>query len=212
MSTEPTTANPAPALLTEPLTLTLDGEALAALNDFRQHAPAGGLASPDASERQQVRLAAARHLLDHLDQMADQAAAAAAAEARVNRLEPPAPPPELSPELPPLNPRARVRGGLTRPPEDATDCPVLSELLVIGKDWVAAAERLPHEDRDGRLYYMVYSPATGNLLQLAHCVGGQWSSQRTARAISGITHWRIARNDEVERQASAAELPAAASQ
>lgn len=47
MSTTPKTPRPAPALLTEPVTLTLEGQELAALNRFRQANHAYLWADPD---------------------------------------------------------------------------------------------------------------------------------------------------------------------
>ena len=107
-----------------------------------------------------------------------------------------------------LSPRAQLEHwGLTRPREDMRDCPSLVELVTSAQGWAACVERLPPEDRYGRLRYMVYAPGFGGWLFGCSYVGEQWLCNRLELMIGGVSHWRLASPDETERQAKAAELP-----
>lgn len=99
--------------------------------------------------------------------------------------------------------------GKSWPTEDLRECPSLVDVVAAGQDWVTCAGRMPHEDRDGRLRYMVYSPAYGGWLWCCRHLQGQWACA-DGLLIGGVSHWRLARDDEQERQAAADELPAAA--
>jgi len=97
--------------------------------------------------------------------------------------------------------------GQVRPTDDVRDCYTLRALVAAGQDWVALAERTPHEDPNGRLQYMVFAPAYGGWLFRCRPRGEQWACA-DGLLIGGVSHWRLARDDESARQALAAELPA----
>lgn len=112
-----------------------------------------------------------------------------------------------------LSPKAKLDywlrvNGQARSTDDVRECPSLRELVAAAQDWLSVDDRLPTEDRYGRLRYMVYAPAYGGWLWRCRYVGwGDWVSDSVAGNITVVSHWRLARDGEQERQAKAAELP-----
>lgn len=99
----------------------------------------------------------------------------------------------------------RVQGRV-RVIDDVKDCPSLVDVVAIGQEWVNCADRLPEEDRFGRLNYMVYCPSGDNWILRCQYVGGRWQ-QYEDQYIGGVTHWRLARRDEKDRKVKMGELP-----
>lgn len=112
-----------------------------------------------------------------------------------------------------LTPRAQFEHWLNEqgkswPSEDLRENPSMVDLVAAGQDWVACAVRLPREDRGGCLRYMVYAPGYLGRLWSCRYLEGQWHCDSLGLSIGGVSHWRLARDDEPEREAGAAELPA----
>jgi len=99
----------------------------------------------------------------------------------------------------------RVKGQV-RAYDDVRECPSLEEIVALGANWVACAERLPDEDQHGRLAYMVYCPTADNWLLRCRFIAGRWC-QYADHFIGGVTHWRLAGQDEKDRRVKTAELP-----
>lgn len=91
--------------------------------------------------------------------------------------------------------------------ESILECPSLASLVKDAQGWMACCERLPHEDVYGRLRYIVYSPGYGGWLHRCSYDSGQWPCESLGLSIGGVTHWRLANDGEVERQAETSELP-----
>lgn len=88
--------------------------------------------------------------------------------------------------------------GQVRPVDDVRECPSLVEVVALGAKWVACSDRLPVEDRHGRLEYMVYCPTADNWILRCRFVAGRWC-QYEDHFIGGVTHWRLAGEDERDR-------------
>ena len=106
-----------------------------------------------------------------------------------------------------LSPADQLRAwGLSRPQENLLDCPALATLVVVGLDWNACAVRLPYEDTRARLHYLV-SVDYDDWLTCCRYTPWGWARVSDTSLVSGVTHWRIARDQErVSRVATRAEV------
>lgn len=85
------------------------------------------------------------------------------------------------------------------------ECTMMAEVspcelvLALGHDWVACADALPWNDCRSWLRYVVYSPSYGGDLFICRfelCSETSWWHERMQLGISGVTHWRLAMDDE----------------
>lgn len=98
--------------------------------------------------------------------------------------------------------------GIEHARQDASELHHLQHVVEGAVDWVASADWLPVDDTYEQLHYMVYSPSYGgDLFKCRYNDLGMWWSEAMQLGISGVTHWRIARDGEAERLATPAELP-----
>ena len=87
-------------------------------------------------------------------------------------------------------------------------------VLALGPGWVACSDALPWGDHWGNLHYVVYSPAYGGDLFScrfklfdALC----WWSDKLEVGIGGVTHWRLAGEDDQDIGVLSGRLPGASS-
>ncbi|MGO4801054.1 hypothetical protein ACEN2T_17390 [Pseudomonas sp. W22_MBD1_FP4] len=91
-------------------------------------------------------------------------------------------------------------------PADILECPSLASLVAIGMEWNDCTARVPHEDKRGRLYYLV-GVDYDTWLTCCRYTGWGWERKSDRSLISGVSHWRIAREDEqLSREATADEI------
>lgn len=83
-------------------------------------------------------------------------------------------------------------------------------VLALGSGWVSCVDALPWNDSRSWLRYVVYSPAyCGDLLicRFHLSSGAKWWHEGMQVGISGVTHWRIAGDDEQELRFLEGTLP-----
>lgn len=83
-------------------------------------------------------------------------------------------------------------------------------VVALGPGWVSTADALPWGDRWSALQYVVYSPSyCGDLLLCRFQLHGatEWWDEHLQVGISGVTHWRIAQDHELQSITPACGLP-----
>lgn len=94
---------------------------------------------------------------------------------------------------------------LTPPPPQ--QLPHLQSIAKAAQSWVECCDWLPNDDRYGQLHYLVYSPSFGGDLLRCQFTDLGWWHDGMAVNISGVTHWRLAGDEETDHFAAAGELP-----
>ena len=84
-------------------------------------------------------------------------------------------------------------------------------VLALGPVWVACTDALPWNDYRSHLRYVVYSPAYGGDMFICrfHLSGANWWHQGMQVGIGGVTHWRVADDNEQDFTATARQTPEA---
>lgn len=92
---------------------------------------------------------------------------------------------------------------------DLRQRPDLVELVAIGQDWVSSAKRIPREDNQGLLYYLVYTNYCDGFLQCCQFENWRWRMGENTLSLSDVKFWRLAAVGERDsREATAAEKAA----
>lgn len=70
-------------------------------------------------------------------------------------------------------------------------------VLALGPGWIRCTDALPWSDCRAWLLYVVYSPSyCGDLLICEFRLGSGWWHEGLNIGISGVTHWRLALDDD----------------
>ncbi|WP_122558540.1 hypothetical protein [Pseudomonas viridiflava] len=84
-------------------------------------------------------------------------------------------------------------------------------VLELGAGWIRSVDALPWNDHRSWLLYVVYSPLyCGDLLICEFKVGGgvTWWHEGLEVGINGVTHWRLALDDDEDFTPLRGHLPA----